>query len=318
MSASPSNTTGTEMKSLEYLDVEKIDRNPANPRLHFTEDELERLAESISKEGMLVPVVVYPEDDGYRLIDGERRWLVAQRLGIERIPAVLTDPPDKRENLIRMFNVHMVREAWQDMPTAWALEKLIEETGVTSDRELADMSGLSTEVIRRLRHALELPTEYQRYIDEGVIPLNFFWELKRNVIDPLARRRPSVWQEFKDNEVLDAFVNKRLGGAVSDVVSLRNVLQIIKYAEREVEDPADSSVLDDTIRELIRNPEATIDEAYQDTVEVIVEADKLERRTDNMVKSFERLMGKVRNKEEREHVQRVGRALVERIGKLIS
>ena len=53
------------------------------------------------------------------------------------------------------------------MPTAWALEKLIEETGVTSDRELSDITGLSTKVIKRLRHALELPEDYQDYMTRG-------------------------------------------------------------------------------------------------------------------------------------------------------
>src|SRR5439155_835796 len=158
-------------------------------------------------------------------------------------------------NLVRMFNIHMVREPWKDMPTAWALEKLIEETGVTSDRELSDLTGLSTEIIKRLKHALELPAEYQEYIDKGTIRLNFFWELKRNVIDPLGKRRPTLAQEFGETEVLDAFVQKRLDGLVTDTVSLRKVMAIIRIAEREVEDPTAPSVLDDTLRQLVKDNE---------------------------------------------------------------
>jgi ParB family transcriptional regulator, chromosome partitioning protein len=307
------------MKSLRDIETTKIDRNPGNPRLHFPEDELDRLAQSIAKEGILVPVVVYEDgDDRYRLVDGERRWLCAQQLGLPTVPAVIIErSPDTRDNLVRMFNIHMVREPWQDMPTAWALGKLIEETGVTSNRELSDLTGLSGERIERLRHALELPKDYQTYIDEGRIPLNFFWELKKSVIDPLAKRRPSLWAEFGESEVLDSFVTKRLNLVVTDAVSLRKVNSIISIAAREVEEPSQPSVLDEAIRRLIRDEAVTIEEAYQDTVEVVVESDKLERRTDNVLKSFERLLDRVRTPEERQHVIDVGRRLVDRLGRLL-
>ena len=305
------------MLGLENLEVSKIKPNEANPRLHFPEEELERLSQSIAKEGILVPVVVYPEDDFYRLIDGERRFRCALDLGFERVPAVITEAPDPRENLVRMFNIHMVREPWKDMPTAWALEKLIDETGVTNDRELSDITGLSTEVIKRLRHALELPEEYQDYINKGAIPLNFFWELKRYVIDPLGKRRPALAHEFGDREVLDAFVQKRLNGFITDVISLRDVAAILRIAEREVDDPTQPSVLDDTLRRLVRDEEYTIAEAYQDTVEVIVEADKLERRTENMVKSFERLFARARTQDEKDYLKGVASRLIDRMQKFL-
>lgn len=307
------------MKSLRDIESAKVDRNPENPRLHFPEDEIDRLAQSIAKEGILVPVVVYEDGEGmFRLVDGERRWICAQQLGLPTVPAVIIEhSPDTRDNLVRMFNIHMVREPWQDMPTAWALGKLIDETGVTSTRELSDLTGLSGERIERLRHALDLPKEYQQHIDEGTIPLNFFWELKKSVIDPLARRRPSLWAEFGETEVLDSFVAKRLKLVITDAVSLRKVNAIIGIASREVEEPSQPSVLDDAIRRLVLDDATTIDEAYQDTVEVVVESDKLERRTDNVFKSFERLLDRVRTSEDREHVIAVGRSLVERLGQLL-
>jgi len=317
MSVRPDAGARPNLKSLEDLEVAKIDRNPHNPRLHFTTDELDKLSQSVDEKGILVPVVVYPDGDGYRLIDGERRWLVAQTLGLKTIPAVVTDPPAPRDNLLQMFNIHMVREAWLDMPTAWALRDLMKETGELSDRGLSDITGLSIERIRRLRHALDLPKDYQDYIDDGSIPLNFFWELKENVIDPLARRRPVLWDEFEEDEVLSAFVDKRLHGVISNVVALRNVRAIIATAEREADSPTEPSELDDTLRQLVREPDATIEDAYQDTVEVTVETDKLERRTGNMVKSFTRLLKKVRTAEEREHVKQVGRNLIHSITELI-
>jgi ParB/RepB/Spo0J family partition protein len=294
-----------KLRRLASLDIGSVLQSPENPREHFPEEELDKLVQSIAKEGILVPVVVYPDGDAFRLIDGERRWRAAHILGLDRIPAVVTDPPSRRENLERMFNIHAVREQWQDMPTAKALKGLMDESGITSPRELSDITGLNSDRIRRLQHALELPKEYQRYIDEGTIPLNFFWELKRNVIEPLAKKRPALWEEFQESQVLSAFVEKRLAGTVTDPVSFRRVLAIINWAEKEVDDPREPSLLDETLRQLILDESATVDEAYQDTVEVMVEVDKLERRTANVLKGFNRLLRGARTTEERAYLKRV-------------
>ena len=316
MSAVPSKALPAQFQDLREVPVAKIDRNPANPRLIFPEEELQRLAESIDKEGVLVPIVVYKEGSRFILVDGERRWRCAQELGLESLPAVLTKKGTARENLIQMFNIHLVREPWQDMPTAWALEKLISETGETRDQGLADITGLSLERIRRLRHALELPTSYQSYIHNGEIPLNFFWELKRNVVDPLARLRPDLYKELGGKKVRAAFVRKRLSGVVTDTVSLRDVRPIINFSAKDLEDK-NASVLDDTIRALVQDDDLSINLAYEDTVQIMVEADKLERGTKNMLKSFERLLDRVRTDEERRRITRVGTSFVKQLVRLL-
>ena len=307
-----------EMMDLKDIEVSKIIANPGNPRIHFPEEELARLTESIALHGILVPVVVAQKGGNYVLLDGERRWRCAQALGLKKIPAVVTKGGTERENLVQMFNIHLVREAWQDMPTAWALDKLIKETGVQGDKELSDITGLSVERIKRLRHALELPLQYQKYIDRGDIPLNFFWELKRNVIEPLAKLRPNIWKDYPEKEILRAFVKKRLNNVITDAVSLRQVRPIITFAAAEVKNPNDESVLDKTIRDLIEDEAMTVEEAYQDTVQVIVEADKLERRTDNMIKSFERLLDRAHNAQELNRIKKIGRSLLGRLKTLVS
>lgn len=315
MSASQADEAA-QLHSLEQIEVKRIKPNDANPRLVFPQEELDRLAESISTEGVLVPVVVFKSGKDFVLIDGERRFKCAQTLGLKTIPAVITKEKTPRENLVQMFNIHLVREPWQDMPTAWALEKLIKELKgegkAVTDKELSDITGLSTERIQRLRHALELPEQYQKYIHEGTIPLNWFWELKRNVIEPLAKHRPKLMDEFGEKKVTRAFVKKRLGGLISDTVSLRDVRPIISFAAKDAEgNPQGKSVLDKTLRALIEDPNLTIEVAYEDTVQIMVEADKLERQTKNTLTSFKRLLGRVRTTKERNNVVEIGRALID-------
>jgi ParB family transcriptional regulator, chromosome partitioning protein len=302
---------------LDSIPVDRIDPNPENPRMIFPQEELDRLAESIDKEGILVPIVVYPEGDRFVLIDGERRLRCALELGLKNVPAVITQKANRLENLLQMFNIHLVREPWQDMPTAAALQKLMEETKATGDRELSDLTGLSTERIKRLKHALELPSEYQAYIRDGTIPLNWFWELKRNVIEPMARNRPQIFKDYGEPKITTAFVKKRLAGQAVDTVALRDVRPILTLAAKDAGDPDKASVLDETIRRLVEDPELSISQAYEDTVQIVVEADKLEGRTENMLKSFQRLLGKVRNDDERNMVVGVGQRFLRTLADLL-
>lgn len=317
MSVPPDSHEPNRTGALQHIATSRIGENPRNPRILFTEEEMAQLTESIANEGVLVPIVVFQENDQFVLIDGERRWRCATDLGLPEVPAIIVDPPDERQTLVQMFNIHMVRQSWADMPTAWALQRLMEQTGTASNRELSDLTGLSAERLKRLRHALELPEDYQGYIHDGVIPLNFFWELKRNVIDPLARQRPRLAAEFAENEVLDAFVQKRLNAITTDTVSLRDIRPIISLAAEDAGEAEADSVLDEALRELIRNPVATIRDAYEDTVMVIVEADKLQRRSDNMLKAFARLLDRARSDEERSYVTEVATGLIGSLTELV-
>jgi len=88
--------------------------NKNNPRLEFPQDELDRLADSIDQEGILVPIVVYEKNQKFVLVDGERRFLCARELGLETIPALITSERTERDVLQQMFNIHLIREPWRD------------------------------------------------------------------------------------------------------------------------------------------------------------------------------------------------------------
>ena len=308
---------------LRDLNVSDVEPNAQNPRLDFPQDELDRLADSIDLEGVLVPIVVYSKGDKYVLVDGERRFRCARDLGHSKIPAVITTERSEREVLQQMFNIHLIREPWRDIPTAKALQRLAEEIKGAegrdpNDSELRDLTGLSIERVRQLRYVVTLPEEWQEHIREETIPLNFFWELKKNVIDALQSNRPEILSEYGEDRVRRAFVQKRLDQVITDTVSLRKVSPIIKFSAQDAEsNGTGSSSLDNSIRELIENPEATIDDAYEETVQMMVEVDKLGRRTSTMVAVFARLLTKTDGTPDNDEVRRLGRELVDQILALI-
>lgn len=294
---------GTANRLVE-LAVDQIKPNERNPRLVFPEEELDRLAQSIAQEGILVPVVVYEDGDSYTLVDGERRHKCAIRLGLETVPALITEPDSEFDNLVKMFNIHQMREQWRDIPTARALDDvakgIIQDTGnEPTISVLAERTGLSTERVKRLRYVVQLPLDYQGYVSDGTIPLNWFWELHLNVIVPLAKGRKALFDEFGKDKIRSSFVEKRLAGVITDTVSLRKVRPIINFATRDAEESGnDVSILDDTLRKLITDEDLTIATAYEDTVQIMVETDKLQRSTINMIKGFERLFARTRSREE--------------------
>ena len=308
---------------LRELNVADVVPNARNPRLDFPQDELDRLTESIDLEGVLVPIVVYPKDGKFVLVDGERRFRCARDLGHVKIPALITTERSDREVLQQMFNIHLIREPWRDIPTARALQRLAEEIEESegrdpNDNELRDLTGLSIERVRQLRYVVTLPDEWQDYIREETIPLNFFWELKKNVIDALRNNRPAILDQYGEERVSSAFVQKRLDQVITDTVSLRKVSPIIKFAAQDAaSNGTGESTLDTSIRDLIEKPEATIDDAYEETVQMMVEVDKLGRRTSTMVAVFTRLLTQTAGTPDYEEVRRLGRELITQVTALI-
>lgn len=320
----PEEASVTAKSALLDVPTELIDANEKNPRLDFPQNELNRLADSIDLEGILVPIVVFERDGRYVVVDGERRLRCARDLVLPTVPTLITSERPEREVLQQMFNIHLIREPWRDLPTALALGRLAdaiteEEGAEPSDSVLAEVTGLSVDRVRQLRYVVTLPPEWQGYIRDGRVPLNYFWEMKKNVTDQLEKRRPNLLTELGEQAIQTALVEKRLNNVITDTVSLRKVSPIIRFAENDAHgDPAVASEIDDAIRALITDPQSTIDDVYEDTVQMMVEVDKLGRRTASMVAAFHRLLSQAESQEEREAVVELAQQLIDALSSELS
>jgi ParB/RepB/Spo0J family partition protein len=308
---------------LRDLEPEKILANPENPRMYFRDPGLNQLADSIEESGgVLVPIYVYPdpEQDGfYRLIDGERRWRIAQRLGLETIPALVRDSePDPEKNIIEMFNIHKVREDWEDMPTARALKQVIDRTGKTDVDDLRELTGLSKEQIGRYQLLLELPTAYQDMVESGELTMNFFVELDRNVIRPLETERIQLAERFDREALLEAFVAKRRANRIRNITDFRKVKPIIDRARADAGAADKPSDLDAALATLFADPEATIDDAYDSTVAFGVEVDRIGGLADQIVGQVVRLFGETTDAEDREQLIQIVMGTRDRLDTLLA
>ncbi|HEY8552821.1 MAG TPA: ParB/RepB/Spo0J family partition protein [Thermaerobacter sp.] len=152
-------------EQVEQIPVERIQPNPYQPRRQFDPDALAELVESVRQHGIVQPLLVRPEGDGYRLVAGERRWRAAQAAGLATVPAVVREFSD-----VEMMEIALVenlqREDLNPIEEAQGYRTLSEELGLTQE-QISQRVGKSRSHIANLMRLLSLPDDLRRLVAEG-------------------------------------------------------------------------------------------------------------------------------------------------------
>ena len=146
-----------------------IHPNPAQPRRHFAEDKLAELAASISRHGVIQPIVVRPYNNAYQIVAGERRWRAAQRAQIHEIPAIVRDFDDAETLEIALLE-NIQRQNLNPIEEAEAFKKLTELFG-HSAAALADLVHKSRSHVANMMRLLELPPAIRDLVIEEKISM---------------------------------------------------------------------------------------------------------------------------------------------------
>jgi len=151
--------------ALRDIPIQTIRPNPHQPRRFFDEEGLRELAASISRIGVLQPILVRPADGGYELIAGERRWRAAGIAELETIPAIVrtTDDMSSMEQAL-VENLH--RADLTPLEEAAAYHQLIDDFGFTHE-QVADRVGKSRSAISNALRLMGLPGEIQQFVNDG-------------------------------------------------------------------------------------------------------------------------------------------------------
>ncbi len=132
---------GEETAGILEVPVEEIRPNPHQPRMLIRDDELVELALSIQTHGVLQPLIVVREGEGYQLVAGERRWRAAKLAGLTTVPVIVKDlAPQQTLELALVENLQ--RKDLNPLEEAAAYRQLIEEFGLTHE-EVAQRVGRS-------------------------------------------------------------------------------------------------------------------------------------------------------------------------------
>ena len=223
-----------ERGTLATLGVEDLRASQANPRRLFDAEPLAVLKESIRNHGVLVPLTVYklPGQDKYGIIDGERRYRCCQELlgddVVVPVPANIVSPPDDMARLIYMFNIHQFREQWELMPTALALESVIEHLDTEDPGTLSEVTGLSSTQVERCRLILSYPTRYRSLSMDGRkserVPSNFWVELYP-VLELIEKVLPELTEDMGREGLIDRMVEKYKAKRIRSVIHFRRILE---------------------------------------------------------------------------------------------
>ncbi len=148
--------------------VDHVLPNRYQPRQDFSEEELQKLADSIKQSGLLQPIVVRRKGDGlYELIAGERRWRAARLAGLRSITAAIRNCSDS-EAVIYALIENLQRHDLNPMETARAYHRMGSEFGLTQD-EIADQVGKDRSSVANFARLVHLPNEIQQLVESGAI-----------------------------------------------------------------------------------------------------------------------------------------------------
>lgn len=149
------------------LPLEKLRRNPYQPRDYFNEEALRDLMQSISQHGVLQPIVVRETIKGYDIVVGERRFRASQLANKETIPAIIKNLTDE-EMLELAIIENLQRENLKPLEEAKSYATMMEELNL-KQQDIADRLGKSRSYIANVLRLLNLPPSVKILINEEKI-----------------------------------------------------------------------------------------------------------------------------------------------------
>jgi len=150
---------------LNELAIDMISPNPDQPRTDMSDEGVAELADSISKVGLLQPIIVRPMGEGYQIIAGERRWRACRVAGLTRVPVKVLSKTEVESLEIALIE-NLQRQDLNAIEESRGYRRLLTDYRMTQ-AELADKVSKSRSTITNALRLLDLPDEVQELVYEG-------------------------------------------------------------------------------------------------------------------------------------------------------
>ena len=158
-------------KEVVNIGLELISPSAYQPRREIGQESLRELAESISRHGVMQPIILRPHPRGqdYELVAGERRWRASQLAGKTEVPALVRDISDQSASAMALIE-NLQREDLNPLEEALALQRLQQEHNLTQ-QELAELIGKSRSAIANSMRLLALDAQVQKMLGAGELDM---------------------------------------------------------------------------------------------------------------------------------------------------
>ncbi len=166
----PASEGGSTGGGVREVEIARIRPNPNQPRMHFDEAGIAELAESIVERGVLQPILLRPEGDGFQIIAGERRWRAAQLAQLHTIPAIVREGVDEATTAELALIENIQREDLNAIEEAEAYRQLIQRHG-HGQEEVGRLVHKSRSHVANLLRLLDLPEFVKQSLLQGDISM---------------------------------------------------------------------------------------------------------------------------------------------------
>ena len=212
------------------ISIADLERNKYQPRTIFDEDKLNELSSSIKENGVIQPIAVRPnkyEPGKFEIVAGERRWLAAQKAGLNKVPVVVLDIDDQKSLEIAIVE-NVQRQDLSVIEEAKGYQRLVKEFGYDHVKISKFMSKSRSHVSNTLR-LLSLPEDIIGLMEEGkltagqarpLIGIPNASEVAENIVKKKVAARE-----------VESLVKRKKGGKGTKKIEDPNVL----FARNEIE-----------------------------------------------------------------------------------
>ncbi|MEG1008317.1 MAG: ParB/RepB/Spo0J family partition protein [Clostridia bacterium] len=189
------NPSNKILESVVDLNINEIEPMLNQPRKIFDKDKLNELADSIKENGVLQPIIVVKDINGYTIVAGERRWRAAKIAKLKSVPAIVKDYTDTKKKQVALIE-NIQREDLNIVEIAKAISELIEIEGYTNT-EVAKITGKNSSTISNILRLLKL--------DEKIL----LALMMGDIVEGHARCLLAI-DEDKRLDILDKIIAKKL------------------------------------------------------------------------------------------------------------
>ena len=162
--------TGSNQNQTNKVPIADLQRNKYQPRTIFDEEKIMELSSSIKENGVIQPIAVRPnsyEPGKYEIVAGERRWLAAQKAGLNEVPVIVLEIDDKKSLEIAIVE-NVQRQDLNAIEEAKGYQRLIKEFGYDHEKISKFMSKSRSHISNTLR-LLTLPSDVIAMLEEGTL-----------------------------------------------------------------------------------------------------------------------------------------------------